>query len=336
MLSFAPPKEGKNGDYPSITVLPRRNIAVCAYEGAISNKMYCRVGDVQHNTINWKEEIPRGSGVYVRVGLFEKNEKVYIITVYKRVLWRRCCYQINELKDNSRISFIKDPKPIRNCSGIRPTLAVRKDGTVVVVVEDLTYTLRCHVGKIKDRSSEINWKKASESDTIPRGTTPSVAINDKHIILFYRARATNSLKYACGHLTDSITWKVKNQDYSKGIRPNVTLNDNNIVIVTHMSSLGRLLYFGNGTMNDEGQFTAAEESRSLGMGMHPAVCMSDDNRVVEIHKSNLGTRLWVSQGTVLNNNNICMNPINAHCRYLVSSECAYWKLNWNSYHTWHQ
>jgi hypothetical protein len=38
MLSFAPPKQGKNGDYPSVSTLPRKNIAVCAYEGAVSHK----------------------------------------------------------------------------------------------------------------------------------------------------------------------------------------------------------------------------------------------------------------------------------------------------------
>jgi hypothetical protein len=294
MVSLAPPSVGKNGDYPSVATLPTKNITVCAYEGAVCQKKYLRVGNIQLDTINWKEEISRGSGEYVRVGLFERNEKVYIITVYKRVPMRGCRYQINELLINGKVSF-GNSKELPCGRSLRPTLAVRKDGTVVVVVEDiLTYTLRCYVGEINDSVSDITWMESP--DTIPHSTTPSVAINDKNIILFYRTRATNSLKYACGLLTDSITWKVMNQDYNKGIRPNVTLNNNNIVIVTYMSFVGRLLYFGNGTMNDEGQFTVAGESRNHGMGMHPAVCLSDDNRVVEIHKSNFGTHLWVSKG----------------------------------------
>jgi hypothetical protein len=250
---------------------------------------------VQHDTIDWREEIPRGSGEYVRVGLFEKNEKVYIITVYKRVPWRGCCYQINELLDGGRISFGKSKiMPCRR--GLRPTLAVRKDGTVIVVDEDkLTFTLRCHVGKINDSVSEITWKESP--DIFPNSTTPSVAINDKNnIILFYRTRATGSLKYACGRLTDSITWKVKNQDYDTGIRPNVTLNNNQIVIITYMSFMGRELYLGNGTMNDEGLFTVAGKSRTLRwQGMHPAVCLSDENQVVLIYKSTR-TGLRVTKG----------------------------------------
>jgi hypothetical protein len=96
--------------------------------------------------------------------------------------------------DGGRISF-GESKLIPCRRGLRPTLAVRKDGTVVVAVEDkLTFTLRCYVGKINDSVSEVTWKESP--DTIPNSTTPSVAINDKNnIILFYKKRVTNSLKY---------------------------------------------------------------------------------------------------------------------------------------------
>jgi hypothetical protein len=113
----------------------------------------------------------------------------------------------------------------------------------VVVVEDssLEYTLRCYVGKINDSVTEITWEESP--DTFPSSTTPSVAINDKNnIILFYTRVDTFSssyLKYACGLLTDSITWRIKNQDYCDGIRPNVTLNNDQVVIVAHMSYWGR-------------------------------------------------------------------------------------------------
>jgi hypothetical protein len=72
MLHFDPTREGKNGDYPSVAT-STKNIVVCAYEGVFSHKMYFRVGDVQHDTIGWREEIPHGPGEYVRVGLFEKK-----------------------------------------------------------------------------------------------------------------------------------------------------------------------------------------------------------------------------------------------------------------------
>jgi hypothetical protein len=298
MLRLSPPKEGETGEYPSIATLSTRNIVVCAYEGVARN-LYFRVGDVQHDTINWKKEISHGSGGYVKVGLFEKSGKVYIITVYGHDALRYCYYQINELSDDGKITF-NDPKLL--CSGIKPTLAVRKDGTVVVVVEDkLTYTLRCYVGKINDSVSEITWRESP--DTFPNSTTPSVAINDKNnIILFYRREVKDIssniyLKYSCGLLTDSITWKVKNQDYNKGIHPNVTVSNDQVVIVTYMSPTWRhSLYFGYGTLNSKGEFMVKEKSCNRGMGMHPAVSISEDNRVVEIHKSNSGTRLWVSQG----------------------------------------
>lgn len=194
MLSIAPPKKNNNGDYPSITVHPTKNIAVCAYEGAVTQSKYFRVGVMKHDKITWEEEIERGKGEYVRVGFFEKNRKVYIITVYKRVFWRGCCYQINELLSDNSIKFGKSHM---FCNGVRPSLAVRKDGTVIVVAEErLSYTLRCYMGKINDSVTEIAWKQFP--DAINHGTTPSVAINDTHIILLYRIRASNSLKYACG------------------------------------------------------------------------------------------------------------------------------------------
>lgn len=246
---------------------------------------------MKHDKITWEEEIEHGKGEYVRVGFFEKKGKVYIITVYKRVFWRGCCYRINELLSDNSIKFGKSHM---FCKGVRPSLAVRKDGTVIVVAEErLSYTLRCYMGKINDSVSKITWKLCP--DVIHHGTTPSVAINDTHIILLYRIRASNSLKYACGRLTDTVEWKVLSQDFCAGIRPNVTLNNNQVVITTHMSFTGRSLYFGHGTLNDQG-FTVTGESTRLGLGMHPALCLSDENKIIEIHRSNMGTHLWVSQG----------------------------------------
>lgn len=315
MLSIAPPKESKNGDYPSIVVHPTKSIAVCAYEGALSKKKYFRVGAVKHDKITWDEEIEHGMGEYVRLGLFEKRGKTYIITVYRRVFWRGCCYQINKLLSDNSIKF---GEPHEFCKGARPTLAVRKDGTVIVVAEDrLSYTLRLYMGKINDSVSKITWKQSPR--VLNHGTTPSVAINDTHIILLYRIRASSSLKYACGRLTDTVEWKVSSQDYCTGIRPNVTLNNNQVVITTHMSFMGRLLHFGHGTLNDQG-FTVTGESTQLGLGMHPAVCLSDENKLIEIHKSNVGTHLWVSQGRLVSKPFTFVHCIYLHVnRYLVSS-----------------
>lgn len=65
--------------------------------------------------------------------------------------------------------------------------------------------------------------------------------------------------------------KVSDLDFCTGIRPNVVLNNNQVVITTHMSFVGHSLYFGHGTINDEGLFTIGSKSCALGLGMHPAI-----------------------------------------------------------------
>lgn len=294
MLSLAPPKECKNGDYPSIAIHHAKSIAVCAYESTISKDLYFRIGQVRHDTIQWGEEVKRGRGEYVRVAFYDHNESCYIITVYRHLLWRHCYYQINKLVDNC-ITF---GEPHQFCSGVRPTLAVRSDGTVVVISEvPYSYVLRCHIGKIKDDMSAIDWRQSP--DDFSHGTTPTVAINDKHILLLYRIRASSTLKYACGNLVNSeVEWKIRGQYFSTGIRPNVTLNNDHVAVIAHMSFTGRSLYFGHGVVNDQG-FMVTGESRSLGRGMHPAVSLSDDNKLIEVHRDNIRSCLWVAQGTYM-------------------------------------
>lgn len=231
MLSFSPPKENLNGDYPSIAIHPTKNIAVCAYESTITTAKYYRVGAVKHSTIEWGEEIMDGHGECLRVAFFDRNGTVYIIAVYRCILWRECYYQINTCQPDSLSMKLGEPKLL--CSGIRPTFAARDDGTVVVVTEQpYSYTLECHIGRISNDVSEIAWSRLPE--LFDQGTCPSVAINNTHIILLYRIRASNALKYASGNLTDKVEWKVSGQDYATGIRPNVALNNNQVVVTTHV------------------------------------------------------------------------------------------------------
>lgn len=291
MLSISPPRQCNIGDYPSIAVHPTKNIAICAYEGTLTNNKYFRVGIVHQDRIDWQNEIEQGKGEYARVGFFDKNNKVYVVLIYKRNVWRGCCYKIGELLPDYTINFGNSRV---FCKDMRPSLAVRQDGTVVVIAEKVvSRTLTCHVGKVNEMATEINFNQSMD---LFSGTTPSVAINDKHIILFYRIYGTDQLKYSCGCLGNKVEWKVRSQDFCKGIRPNVTLNNNGVVVTIHMSFMGRLLYFSHGTMSDEGRFTISSESHALGMGMHPAICLSNDNKLIEIHRSNATTHLWASQG----------------------------------------
>ncbi len=269
---------------------------MCAYESTVplSNTMYYRVGIVSPTSISWSDsQTDPSSGQCVKIALFDKNGKTYVISVYSSWFWQWCYYQINELVGEKKIKF---GKCLDFGSGVRPTLAVRSDGTAVVVTETPnSSTLVCHIGMISDDVSKIYWKKSPEMPNIS-GTTPSVAINNTHIILLYRVSLSSTLKYAHGSLSDEIKWKVCSKDYSSGIRPNVALNSKGVVVIAFMSTMGRKLYFGYGRLDEHVFSPATAEITRLDMGMHPYVSLSNNNKLVEIHRTNFGTSLWISQG----------------------------------------
>lgn len=71
---------------------------------------------------------------------------------------------------------------------------------------------------------------------------------------------------------------------------NVTLNNNQVVVMIHMSFVGRSLYFCPGVLSDQG-FSITTECRNLGKGMRPALSLSDNNKLIEIHRDNIGSSL---------------------------------------------
>ena len=295
MLSLSPPKVNEYGDYPSVAIHPTKNFVVCGYESTVLRGKYHRAGTIEHNSISWWNEQYNDIGVYPKVAFFDKDGKIYVIHVYSYSFWSRgCYYQINKLDEEKKC--IKFGKLQRFCSGMRPTLATRGDGTVVVVTENpslFSFTLRCHIGKINDDVSEIVWSNSLEVLDRYSGTTPSVAINNTHIIVLYQVVGSSQLKYCCGSLTDKIKWKTLDQDFATGNRPTVALNNNQVVIISFTSM--RSLYFGHGILNDVG-FAITGEINQLGLGTNPAVAISDDNKIVEIHSSHIKWCLWVSQG----------------------------------------
>jgi hypothetical protein len=215
------------------------------------------------------------------------------------------------------------PSRAANLAGYWPTVALNKEG-YVVLVRSLSESragseLFYRIGKINpsgDIYQMIEWK----TDTLhwDGGFHSSIAINDNGVIVgVHESNSTsnNNLHYRVGHLVQRggsffIEWDSGHYGirYDSGQNPHIALNNHNEVIELHQVTNETLLHYRRGTvkLGDTGAaIDFGTSQRYDRMAWHPAVALLDNGLALAVHIDNDVTGWSLRTGECLHSATLC-------------------------------
>jgi hypothetical protein len=184
--------------------------------------------------------------------------------------------------------------------GSRPSVAITKEGSVVLVYTKGAYTgygnqvqMRYWVGQLDptgDTKQEITWRvKDAFYDT---GQHASLSFNTNDVLVDTHESANNSkLFYRIGHLLNpsqgqfDIVWNsgTGGIEYDKGIHPSIAINQSNQVIEVHQTEkTASYLHYRRGTLGTDRIVWASNDSvRYENDSKQPAVALTNHGLAVE-------------------------------------------------------
>jgi len=196
--------------------------------------------------------------------------------------------------------------------GYWPSVAVNKEGCLLVVVSDSKYKngsrLDYRVGKIQPyggNDQSLTW--LTEKTFWDNGFHASVAINDEGVIagVHETGHASTGLYYRVGHFIDPAAGNFAiyfdsgpwGRWYDDGINPHIALNNLNQIVEVHQVRNENLLHYWRGTV-ENGQIQLNGSRRYHNDARQPAVALLDSGIVLEAHVDADKSAVIVTSGTL--------------------------------------
>ena len=197
-------------------------------------------------------------------------------------------------------------------SGSWPTVAIDKDGYVLLVIADAPSKngsmLKYRVGKI-DLNGELNQSLLWAMPDLlhwDAGYRASIALNDNGVVvgvheagslgvgLYYRVGSFNP-----GSGDYTVRWGEPEWGlwYDDGFNPRIALNNKNELVEVHQVTSEDLLHYWRGTVLGN-KISWAASRRYNDNGEEPAVALLDNGVVFETHASGIETELFVNVGVL--------------------------------------
>ena len=137
------------------------------------------------------------------------------------------------------------------------------------------------------------------------GSEPSLALNNQGYVILVYEGSDQDLFYRIGRASSSgFWWTGAAQKYARGIRPYVTLSNNNLAIATHQKGFdlwSQQLVYSTGNISGS-TINFLKQDQDYGQGREPAITVVEQDgatTVVEVHMSEgLLENLWARVGDV--------------------------------------
>ena len=301
-------KKHDNGCFPSISINHDGVVVEVCHKSSTYWMLY-RVGKLRNNIIDWNasrslskpSKAFYGTGSYPQISLNDSN---MLVEVHGGAFKEKCYYRIGKVVPLEGVITWSPSRSFEKIMGHYPNIAINNSDFVVVVYQRdiLTKTLCYRVGKISAmKTGEIAW--VGKDNTLrKKAENFAIGMNNENMVVLTYQTYKRQIHYLVGRLNfvkGEILWGDPVRMFA-GRFPNVSVNDNNHVILTHQrvmsqhlfSYVGKLIWERNVGMISWSKKREKKENR-YGKGHYPSVSMNKKGEVVEAHmaefpnKSNL-------------------------------------------------
>ena len=294
------------GYHPSVSIHPKKNVAIRVHDSYYGGNLYYSVGEVHKQEVltGWGDPILYGRGTNPSIALTEVEEQLYVIETHGSRAGRDCYYMVGKVNQDDRT--IEWGPENSYCSGLRPRVCVNSSNTVIFIKEKpwgLSSGLKYHIGKV-NTSKTIEWKPGNQCISVTiEGTfvsQPAIAISGNMVVLMYRCyRSTLKCMIATLDGDNNIgSWTPLAKLQGGGINPSVSINSKGHIIESHQTKTLRRIYCSAGKINGRNIEWNPNSVLPHTMGEYPSISLADDDHIIEVHKTNYGHDLFSSQGTL--------------------------------------
>ncbi len=294
MFSLQVEKQKRNyGCFPSIAV-NNGGVVVEVCHKMYTRWMLYRVGHLKDRRVNWNISFtPKasktfyGTGSYPRVAINDRNT---VVEVHGGDFREKCYYRIGKVApEKGSITWFAS-KSFEKVMGHYPCVALTRTNHVIVVYQrDIFTKALCYrVGSL--HSGIISWESVYNLNI--RADNFSMAVNSHNTVILTYQTFNLRIRYTVGQLdTSKGTIQFgKTVGMFAGTFPNVSLNDNDYVVLVHKSYLTPSLFSSVGKVTWNGSTgtiawsqTKNKGAEKYGSGQYPSISMNDEGDMVETH-----------------------------------------------------
>lgn len=263
-----------------------------------TNWMLYRVGEVKDRLVLWapplSESKPKkahfGSGAYPKISINDRN---MIVEVHRGQYLEKSFYRVGIIYPELR--KIEWFTSTFFAMGHYPDVAINNFNVVVAIVRRDVFSKLLHyrVGKISEmKEGEIVWVGTRHKLNMAENFSLDIN-NDNTVVLAYQT-LLHHVHYKVGKIdffSGEILWGEPIHVYKGGITPCISINDNNHVVLTLQSIMGRKLICNVGVAHWERSFgwiswpdKKSELNQKYEKGWFPSVGVNNCGQVVEAHE----------------------------------------------------
>ena len=275
------------GKFPNLSVNSDGVVVEVHQPSAVSGTIYCQVGQINGDKVDFREESEVGIGKFSKVAIYND----YVVKVHEGKYLRRIYYDFGRLDDKL---CIKWKTQISNSPiiGMGRLPAVAIHGNRAVITYDSAYigwSTYYQIGTIDEQGESIIW--GNKNNLFEAGVTEtSVALNEEYVVS--AGRGWTKIRYLICRIDENrVVEKLREVQYVHiGYRPSLCMDNKGYVIMIWQSRIRRRLSYVNGLVIAQQDPPSTnidwEDVRNHGFGYNPAISISaNNNHVVEEHET---------------------------------------------------
>ena len=274
------------GKYPSVAANSKGDV-VCIYNGWVRSQVYCGVGKLGNNTVEWSSTASVCAGSYPRVAI--NDERQVVITYSSGSAIK---YRIGHL--NAVVEWKSEHDVLE---GENPSIAM--SGRRILLVYQASRGIHYCFGSIADDCETILWKETMKGAHLSTNAYyPSVSMNDSlAVVIFNNGSRNASLLTKVGVFDrNGVEWGEVQDDYEDnseseffGDYPCITLLKNSTVVSTFQRGrvAARTLHGRCGRVQrDAKRIVWQEKPGGFVHGCYSSLSGIDEEQFVEMHSTN--------------------------------------------------
>ena len=282
------------GKFPNLSVNSDGVVVEVHQPSAVSGNIYCQVGQINGDKVDFREESEVGIGKFPKVAIYND----YVVKVHEGKYLRRIYYDFGSLDDKLCIRW-KTQISNSPIIGMGRLPAVAIHGNRAVITYDSAYigwSTYYQIGTIDEQGESIIW--GDKNNLFEAGVTEtSVALNQEYIVS--AGRGWTKIRYLIGRINENGAHieKLLEVEYDyKGYCPSLCMDNEGCVIMMWQAAKRQLSYV-NGEVITLQNSPQAEHSppyarinwgdtRNHVFGYNPVLALSaNNNHVVEEHET---------------------------------------------------
>ena len=252
-----------DGYYSSVSIHPKKNVAVRVNDSHYGGHLYHSVGKVDKDALvtTWGVPEKYNTGQSPSVALTEVKGQLCVIETHCSRAFQYCYYHVGKVIGLGDDLKIKWSKVNKIGFGFKPKVCAKNDGTVIIVKEMKNgFGIGYHIGRMSMSGEScdwnLDWQPEMESNCVQIcdafGVEPAIACNDNKIVLVYRSHLS-TLKCMIANLDkDNISsWTMLETLKIGGNNPSISINCHGFVVESHQTTTLRRIYCSTGKITGD-------------------------------------------------------------------------------------